>query len=284
METKSSERVNYFVRILIIIFCSGLATMIAYSFFFVQPIGVIKSGLFTLLGMLLILVLAESFDSFSLGKLISIKRKYKLKKEENIVLERRNAELINQIISVSNNLNQKQESTTVFGTLYQTSRKNVQVGKSENSNVQELLDQIGSSVVITEMERRITTDLDNKDLPIDSETARVLLRHLAGSQLLLQFENIHSLIFGSQIYLLKELNPNNSMGMKEEDVVIHFEKVKQTYPDSFLNWDCEQYLSFLYARVLIVKSEEDKLIHLTNFGGEYLVWIARNGRTETKPL
>ena len=282
--TEPIKKPNYFVRILLVLFCIGLSIMIGFNFFYVQPIGELKYGIFILLAILLILVLAESFDSFSLGKLISIKREYENKKEENIVLERKNSDLINQLISISNNQSQKQESTNVYGNYYKESRKNIQQEKSENDNVQELLDRIGNSIVISDIETSIKEELASKKLEIDGDTSKVLLRHLAGTQLLLQFEKIHSVIFGSQLYLLKSLNKSiPDGGIPEFEVFAHFEKVKQKYSDSYANWDSEQYLGFLYAHVLIIKAESD-IIKITNMGVEYLTWITRNGLSEDRPL
>ena len=283
METATIKKPNYFVRVLIVFFCLGLSIMIGYSFFCVPPAGVIKGGLFVLLGMLLILVLAESFDNFSLGKLISINREYVNKKEENKVLEKRNTELINQLITISNSQNQRQQTTTVFGDLINESRKNIQHDKSDNNNVKELLDRIGNSNVISDHEKRIKEELKGKDFEIAGPTAEVLIRHLAGTQVILEFERIYYDIFGSQIQLLKELNRLKPDGLTEPEVFSRYDQVKQLYPTAYANWDGVQYLAFLYAKTLILKSADNK-IHLTVIGEEFLTWITRNGRAENKGL
>ena len=56
--------------------------MIYFSFFCVAPYGEFKNGMFFLLSILLILVLSESFDNFSVGKIISIERE--IKNKENL--------------------------------------------------------------------------------------------------------------------------------------------------------------------------------------------------------
>ena len=86
-----------------------------------------------------------------------------------------------------------------------------------------------------------------------------MLRHLAGSQLLLTFEKINIAIFGSQIRLLRLLN--SSDGISEEDVSQYY---------------------FLYSSMLIIK--QDNNIYITNLGVEYLVWITKNRIKEDKPL
>lgn len=196
--------------------------MIGYNFICVEPIGEVKNGIYILLSMLLILVLAESFDNFSIGKLISIKREVEVKKEENKKLERKNSELISHLVSITNNQNQKQQSTNVFGDYYTEQPKNLQPKEINNDNVQELIDRIGNSIVITDLENNIKSELKEKNLDTEGETVRVLLRHLAGTQLILAFERVHSIIFGSQIYLLKELNKSIPEGIPEDEVFAHF--------------------------------------------------------------
>jgi hypothetical protein len=279
----SDKRKNYFVRTLILMFCLGLAIMIGYNFLFVEPYGIIKEGIFFLLTILLVLVLAESFDNFSIGQIISIKREIKTKQEENKKLEQKNSELISHLISITNNQTQKQQSTNVFGDYYTDTPKNLQPKKPNNDNVQELIDRIGNSPVISEIEKNIKQELQDKGLEVVDETSKVLLRHLAGTQLLFEFERIHSSIFGSQIYLLRQLNSLIPAGITEEEIFKHFERVKQQFSESYQNWTAEQYLSYLYSKLLITKDEQGN-IHITKLGVEYLIWITRNGVREDKPL
>lgn len=277
------KKPNYFVRFMIVIIGLGLSFMIGYSFFYVEPIGVLKNGVFILLSILLILVLSESFDNFSIGKLISIKREIQNQRSENKKLEQKNSELINHLILITNTQTQRQDSTNVFGDYYSDTPKNLQPKKAQNDNVQELIDRFGNSIVITELENGIKSELLEKNLNLEGETVKVLLRHLAGTQLILAFERIHNVIFGSQLYLLKLLNTSMPEGIPENDVFAHIERVKQQYKETLSNWSCEQYLTFLYSRILITKGE-NSYIFITNFGVEYLTWITRNGLDENKPL
>lgn len=153
--------------------------------------------------------------------------------------------------------------------------------KSDPEAVQQLLDAVGNSIVIADIEGRIKNDLKEKGLSAEGDAAKVLIRHLAGTQLLLSFEQIHNLIFGSQIYLLKKLNEVAGQGRPWQFVTDHIDHVKQMYPE-LADWSYEQYLEFLYGRHLIVRHGDT--LHITNLGVEYLTWIARNGRRENNPL
>jgi len=115
MDQAKPPKASWYVRTLIAAFCVLLVTMIAYRFAWIEPKGEISTGIVTLLCLLLVLVLAESFDSFSIGKLISISREAKKKEKEVEKLERQNAQLLSQLISVSNTQRQNQSHTNVYG-------------------------------------------------------------------------------------------------------------------------------------------------------------------------
>ncbi|NRD75654.1 hypothetical protein HQQ94_21005 [Shewanella sp. VB17] len=70
----TEKKSNWFVRCMIVAFCALIVAMIAFSYFYIEPKGEINAGVITLLSLLLVLVLSESFDNFSIGKLVSISR------------------------------------------------------------------------------------------------------------------------------------------------------------------------------------------------------------------
>lgn len=154
--------------------------------------------------------------------------------------------------------------------------------KTDPEAVQQLLDVIGNSIVITDIEGRIKSELREKGLNADGDTVKVLIRHLAGTQLLLSFEQIHNLIFGSQIFLLKKLNEVAGQGRPWSFVIDHIDHMKELYPTELGGWSYDQYLEFMYGRLLIIRHGDQ--MHITNLGVEYLTWIARNGRRENSPL
>lgn len=272
------KETNYYVRTLIVILCLGIAFLITVNFVCVKPIGEINSGIITLLTFLVILVLSESFDNFSIGKILSLNREVKKKESQNQELERKNSELINQLISITSI--QSQSSTNVMGNYY-ASRKEDQETDIDEKVVQELLDVVGTSPIIEEMERLIKMDLSTRGLSHDTKTDEVLIRHLAGTQLALQFESIHSVIFGSQIRLLENLNAEES-GIEEGKVLSYVNSVFQKHTDSFMNWTLNQYLEFLYNSGLISKSHH--AISITDKGIEYLNWMNRLNKFKNRGL
>lgn len=160
--------------------------------------------------------------------------------------------------------------------------RNTQSGTSPDSEnaVQQLLDVVGNSAIINDIETGIMQALKDRKLSVDGDTERILIKHLAGTQLLLNLERIHGHIFGSQIRFLKSLNEQKVSGISLEFASAYFSQVQKMYPKEFSGWDVEKYLKYLYAESLI--TETDGQIHITNLGVEYLIWMVRNSRVENK--
>jgi hypothetical protein len=178
--------------------------------------------------------------------------------------------LINRITSINKN------------GLIAESKPDSQREKTDPEAVKQLLEMVGTSVLIQERESAIKQDLTQRHLDVESDTCRVLIRYLAGTQLLLTFVDIHNLIFGSQIILLKKLNELVEIGMTEDSIKGYINNVMAIYTTSFDNWTNDQYLAFLYIKKLIVRNGD--LIHISHIGKEYLIWIVRNGQSENKPF
>jgi len=133
MSQTENKETSSFVRVLITIFCLLLAVMVLFNYLWVDPKGEINNGILALLFFLLVLVLAESFDNFSFGKLISISREAKKKDIEVKVLEKKNSDLLTQLISVTNTNTQNQNHTNVYGDYHAPST----VTKASDEEVEE---------------------------------------------------------------------------------------------------------------------------------------------------
>lgn len=149
-----AKKTNWFVRILISAFCLLLVGMVLYRYLCVEPRGDITGGIVTLLCLLLVLVLSESFDSFSVGKLISISREVKKKEKEVEKLEKQNAHLLSQVISISNTHSQNQSHTNVYGDYHATPT----VQKASATDVQEKQSSDAVNAVPQNELPRATTD------------------------------------------------------------------------------------------------------------------------------
>ncbi|NOZ83813.1 MAG: hypothetical protein GXP60_03250 [Epsilonproteobacteria bacterium] len=147
--------------------------------------------------------------------------------------------------------------------------------------IQELMD-IDRSILRDEVEKSIVEDLQKKGLEVQGDTVHVLVRHLAATQIALDFEQIYSSIFGSQILLIRKLNEVTDQGLVRVFLEPYFEKLKELYPEVYAQWDMDIYLQYLLdSGLIIVKSSK---CHITIKGQEFLVWLLKTGRKEDKEL
>ena len=130
----AERTVNWWVRVQVLLVTLLLIGMAAYRFFLTQPVGRLDSGLIALILFVIVLILSEAFDSFSVGKLLSFSRVVKEKEKEVAKLEERNAQLLAQLVTVTTHQSQSQSHTSVFGDYNATPR----VEKASPEDVQSL--------------------------------------------------------------------------------------------------------------------------------------------------
>ncbi|MEZ9200243.1 hypothetical protein [Shewanella sp. 10N.286.54.B9] len=287
--SEQSNKNNGFVRTLIVFFCLMLVAMVFYNYFCVAPEGEINSGIITLISILLVLVLSESFDNFSVGKLISVTREVKKKEGAVKELEQKNTALLNQLITISNSQKQEQNHTNVYGDYHETpqqqkaNNQKIEQKEKENENeVKKLLDRIGDSIVINEYEEHIKRDLKARNLDCENDTAKVLIKHLAGTQISLNFEALNQDIFTSQIELLRILNDAIPDGKAPVFVDEFAQNIIIKNSDVLKEWTPKSYLEYLYSKQLIVNEESN--VRITNIGVEYLSWLVKSGRSRSSSL
>jgi hypothetical protein len=109
------RKTKWFVRILIIALCLYLVALIGWRFFYLVPLGDLSIGVLVVLALVVVLVLSESFDSFSVGKLLTLSREVQRREVQVSELKRENTELRSQIVSVATTVSQHQSSTNILG-------------------------------------------------------------------------------------------------------------------------------------------------------------------------
>lgn len=103
---------NTFVRILLVLFIVALWVLVFTSFWLGEPKYQITGGLITVLGLITILVLSESFNHLSLGKILTLTKEVENKETENKKLYGENTELRNNLMSLVSNVQQSQVTNT----------------------------------------------------------------------------------------------------------------------------------------------------------------------------
>lgn len=109
------KKVNWFIRIMILALSLFISAIIASNFFVHGKSGEISGGLVTLILILVVLVLSEAFDSFSIGKLFTMNRKLDEKKQEVSEVKEENRSLRAELISLSASFTNTQSTMNVVG-------------------------------------------------------------------------------------------------------------------------------------------------------------------------
>ena len=138
------KSINWFTRILILLIGGLIAGMIVYKYFSIDPKAEISSGIIILLAFLILLVLSEVFDNFSIGEIIKLSRTVKEKEKEIdkkdkevAKVETEKQQLLSQVISLSNNFSQRQSNTNIYGWTPE-GLSQVSIQKAEPKEVEEL--------------------------------------------------------------------------------------------------------------------------------------------------
>lgn len=159
---------------------------------------------------------------------------------------------------------------------------NMQRKEKQPETEQELLVSFEKSPILSKIEQKIKSDLQEKKLSISGRTNKFLINLAAIHITIAHFEKTHNFIFGSQIFLLKKLNEMSDQGRPEEYIRAYFEQIKPSFPKELSAWTMEQYLGFLLEQSLIAK--QNNTYRITDTGIEFLMWMTKNGRIEDKPF
>ncbi|WP_299180326.1 hypothetical protein [uncultured Neptuniibacter sp.] len=111
----TDKKTNNFVRALIVALTGFIVWIVAYSFLSLEPKGTISTGIITLIVLLVVIVLSESFDNFSVGKMLTMSREIKAKDTSISKLNSENTELRKELVNVVTSISQNQSSTNIIG-------------------------------------------------------------------------------------------------------------------------------------------------------------------------
>ncbi len=114
---ENKRKPNMFVRVLIAFLLVALSIMVGYKFFCVNPVGDINHYMIIIILIMVVLVLSESFDNFSIGQILNVRRELYVKTEENRTLRSENEVLRKNIINLSASLAQSQTNTSTVNNI-----------------------------------------------------------------------------------------------------------------------------------------------------------------------
>ena len=137
------------------------------------------------------------------------------------------------------------------------------------------------SVVIRGNEQLVYDDLKERGLDTTGDTVKVLVRHLASTQVQLHLEIILSGIWQSQVRILEVLN-NAGPSLMDEYLLPIYEEAAGKYPAAFKDYSFEAYLGHLIRGRLVI--QDGDAYSITDLGIEFLQYMVRTGRRPVRPF
>lgn len=134
------QKKNWFVRVLVILLILFIASIIVISYFFSINKFIITGQIICLICILVVLALAEIFDNFSIGNIITLNRQYKNKEKELERSEKENRELRLQLTNVFSNINAN-HNTNIFGSSSESLSRLLSVEKAEPEEVEKKIEE-----------------------------------------------------------------------------------------------------------------------------------------------
>jgi hypothetical protein len=124
-------------------------------------------------------------------------------------------------------------------------------------------------------ESLIEAELKQRGLTDPAPARKALLRSLAGSQILLHFEQIQGLIWASQLTALGYLN-SRAGPVGVADLQSFYDDARERYPALYHSYNFEQWIGFLKSWMLVDKV--DAGFSITMVGREFLKWRVDSGK------
>ncbi|MBV7565592.1 hypothetical protein [Pseudomonas sp. PDM27] len=115
----------------------------------------------------------------------------------------------------------------------------------------------------------------------ESEKSGFLYSNLAYWKTMWWFENVYSNIFGGQILLLRHLNQFGEVGISSGDIAILWAQYQDRFKPHVDSWSSEVFLNYLIDKLLIERTADG--IRIKPIGTEFLVWMAKFGRSDSRP-
>jgi len=134
-------------------------------------------------------------------------------------------------------------------------------------------------VIVDKQVEQIENDPLYIETPVTNRL-KLVLRDLARSNIVLHFERVNGLIWGSQVRILQDLNAVPE-GVELESMRTFFDSagiptdVMETYP-------FEQYIGFLESSELILR--DGTRLRITDLGRAFLTFLVETSRTAERPF
>lgn len=110
----------------------------------------------------------------------------------------------------------------------------------------------------------------------DATKFQALVKYSQALYLILSFERLYNIIFGSQLSLLSFVNSTDTQSKAELEVF--YNNAREKYPDFFDTYSYDDYLDFLLSQELLIVNP-DASFAITWLGRDFLKYLVETGKT-----
>lgn len=126
-----------------------------------------------------------------------------------------------------------------------------------------------------------SVDTEVKDLGAQEQLS-ALKSYLAYWKAMYVFENVFSNIFGGQLKILRYVNSFGSLGVTFVDLGSVWNPHVQLHKPLLDAYSLETYMNYLFAVGLV--EQKDGRVGITELGKEFLMWMAKFGKVDNRPM
>ncbi len=129
--------------------------------------------------------------------------------------------------------------------------------------------------ILLETASIIRADLQERGLA-GGNAEKALIRSLAGTQMVLHFEQVNASIYASQVDLLIDLN-SQPEGAPLAEAQTLYDEARRAWKDLYHGHTLDSWIGFLESYKL-VELRDDHSVVLTRLGREFLKWRIETGK------
>ena len=146
---------------------------------------------------------------------------------------------------------------------------------AKNDTVDKILGLFSNQTI----ERAVTVVNNESKVNEAQETEQkieILHKYSQALYLILSFERIYNVIFGSQLFILDRVNTGSDE--TKDSLKTFYDSAVSRFPEFYATYQYDDYFNFLISNELLVK-KEDETYNITWIGRDFLKFLVENGKS-----
>ena len=147
--------------------------------------------------------------------------------------------------------------------------------ENTNENIEKTLG-LFSQLTINKAISVVNDESKVNEIKVDAEKIETLHKYSQALYLILSFERIYNVIFGSQLYILERINTTNNE--TKDSLKRYYENAQKKENEFYSTYSYDDYFNFLVNNDLLLINESETC-SITFLGRDFLKYLVENGKT-----